>query len=64
MFAEVAIRLAGVTGALLGWRPDEFWQATPAELATIIEALNQRAPTAEPPSQANITALMEMYPDD
>ena len=64
MFAEVASRLAGLAGALLGWRPAEFWRATPAELATIIEALTQRAPATEPPSQANITALMEMYPDD
>jgi uncharacterized phage protein (TIGR02216 family) len=63
-FTRTATRLAGLTGALLGWRPDEFWQATPAELATIIDALTQRTPLTEPPSQASIKALMEMYPDD
>ena len=31
--------LAILAGALLGWRPDEFWRATPAELAAVIEAL-------------------------
>jgi len=63
-FTPVATRLAGLAGALLGWRPGEFWQSTPAELATIIDALTQRAPTTEPPSTADIKALMEMYPDE
>ena len=40
-FAPVAGKLAGLTGRLLGWRPDEFWAATPAELAAIL------APAAE-----------------
>lgn len=39
MFSEAARRLAGVAGALLGWRPDEFWNATPDELAAVLEAL-------------------------
>ena len=29
-----ARRLAGAAAQLLGWRPDDFWDATPAELAT------------------------------
>lgn len=37
-FAEAAGRLAGVAGWLLGWRPDEFWRATPAELAAVLRA--------------------------
>ena len=43
-FADAAGRLAGVAGALLGWRPDEFWRATPAELGAVLKAL---APEAE-----------------
>ena len=35
-FAEGARRLAGVAGWLLGWRPEEFWRATPAELAAVL----------------------------
>ena len=37
-FAEGARRLAGVAGWLLGWRPEEFWRATPAELAAVLGA--------------------------
>ena len=38
-FAEVAARLAGVVAVLLGWRPEEFWRATPEELAGVLAAL-------------------------
>lgn len=35
-FASGARRLAGASGKLLGWPPDWFWNATPAELAAIL----------------------------
>ena len=35
-FADGAARLAGLAPRVLGWRPDEFWRATPAELAAIL----------------------------
>ena len=38
-FSESAAKLAGLAGALLGWRPDEFWRATPAELGVVLEAM-------------------------
>ena len=38
-FAAAASRLAGQAGLLFGWRPDEFWEATPAELRTLVEAM-------------------------
>jgi len=60
MFAEAAQRLAGLAGALLGWRPDEFWRATPEELAGIITAL---APPPDLPGGPDIDRLMEMFPD-
>jgi uncharacterized phage protein (TIGR02216 family) len=60
-FAESAARLAGLAGALLGWRPDEFWRATPAELAAVLTAL---APPAEPGlSAADLARLIERFPD-
>jgi hypothetical protein len=37
-FTQGAARLAGVAGWLLGWRPDEFWRATPDELASVLRA--------------------------
>lgn len=47
-FGEGARRLSGLAARLLGWRPDEFWAATPAELAAIL------APDA-PPGTAPLT---------
>lgn len=44
-----ATRLAGLVPRLLGWRPDDFWCATPAELAAIFEPaddLNHAVPLA------------------
>jgi uncharacterized phage protein (TIGR02216 family) len=64
MFTANAARLAGLAGATFGWRPAEFWAATPAELASIIDALDARAPHTSPPNRAAIQALMEMFPDE
>jgi hypothetical protein len=37
-FTAGATRLAGLVPRLLGWRPDDVWRATPAELAAIFAA--------------------------
>jgi hypothetical protein len=37
-FSVGAGRLAGVAAWLLGWRPDEFWRATPDELSAVMAA--------------------------
>lgn len=60
-FSEAAAGLAGLAGALLGWRPDEFWQATPAELAAVLGAM---CPAEEAASSKDLTRMMEMFPDD
>jgi len=61
VFSDGAGRLAGLAGALIGWRPDEFWRATPAELAAILGALaGEGGPAA---SRDDIARLMEMFPD-
>lgn len=36
-FGESAARLSSGAGQLLGWRPKEFWESTPAELALALE---------------------------
>jgi hypothetical protein len=62
-FAHTAVRLAGLSGALLGWRPGEFWSATPAELSTIFQIF---AAQHEPDGVAGsdeLVRLMEMFPD-
>nr|WP_209023258.1 phage tail assembly chaperone [Sphingomonas jejuensis] len=50
--------MAGEAAVALGWRPDEFWRATPAELAAIRDMLR---PPADAP--VDLPALMEMFPD-
>ncbi|MEI9850628.1 MAG: phage tail assembly chaperone [Sphingomonas sp.] len=60
-FAEAAARLSGVAGAMFGWAPEIFWNATPAELACLVRAL---APEGEAPPNAGIIArLKEQFPD-
>ena len=61
MFSAGAARLAGLAGALLGWRPDEFWNATPAELAAVIAVL--AGDNAAAADSADLARLQEMFPD-
>ena len=61
LFAEAAARLAGVAGALLGWRPDEFWRATPAELGAVLKALMPDA--EEGVGRAELERLRALFPD-
>jgi uncharacterized phage protein (TIGR02216 family) len=60
-FSEAAARLAGLAGALLGWRPDEFWRATPAELGAVLGAMTGER--EEPASREDLARLMERFPD-
>lgn len=60
-FAEAAARLAGVTAVLLGWRPEEFWRATPEELAGVLAAL--AGDEAAPLDGAVVERLRGMFPD-
>jgi uncharacterized phage protein (TIGR02216 family) len=59
-FGESAARMWGAASMLLGWRPDEFWDATPAELAA---ALNLTSEAGEPPDLATIEDLKRRFPD-
>ena len=56
-FVASAGRLAGLVPRLLGWRPADFWNATPAELAAIFAAAEQ--PAGEPLTRGELDALME-----
>ena len=35
-FGQSALKLYGFAARLLGWRPQEFWAATPAELTAAL----------------------------
>ncbi|HEX8467073.1 MAG TPA: phage tail assembly chaperone [Allosphingosinicella sp.] len=60
-FSESAARLAGAAGALLGWRPEEFWLATPAELGAVLRAMV--GPEEAPAGRADLERLMQRFPD-
>ncbi len=62
-FAPGAGRLAGVAGWLLGWRPEEFWRATPAELAAVLGAARGEDAPVEGVDGAVLDRLRGMFPD-
>lgn len=57
-FGDSAARWCSLAARLLGWRPAEFWSATPAELAM---ALADPADAARlpPPTRETIARMME-----
>ncbi|NYH94694.1 phage tail assembly chaperone [Novosphingobium marinum] len=55
-FGAAAIVLAGIAARALGWLPDEFWQATPAELAA---SLGHSATSAGGLGRDDLERLME-----
>ena len=60
-FAAAARRAARVAAALLGWRPAEFWAATPAELRTPLGL--DTADDGAPATQDLLARLMKECPD-
>lgn len=55
-FGEAAQNLAGLVPRVLGWRPQEFWDATPAELAAILQP---ESAATEGVSRQDLNQLME-----
>lgn len=56
-FAAAALRLSGLVPRALGWRPQDFWSATPAELVAILQP--SAAETGAPLTRGELTNLME-----
>jgi uncharacterized phage protein (TIGR02216 family) len=52
-----------MAGAVLGWAPDVFWRATPAELGAVVAAIGGEAGEGAPPDRATVARLMEAFPD-
>jgi len=57
-FGLRAAALCGVVCRLLGWKPGEFWDATPAEVAAMFADDG-----AAPPDADVIAALRRQFPD-
>ena len=60
-FGDSAAQLSGAASALLGWRPNEFWNATPMELALALQL--PRAP-ARGPDLETVEELLRRFPDE
>lgn len=56
LFGADALRISGLAARLLGWRPDEFWAATPAELAATLAPFD---PDPRPLGRDDLSRLME-----
>ena len=56
-FGAAAARLSGHVGLLLGWHPDQFWAATPAEVASAFAAV--LPPEGEGVTRDTLNALLE-----
>lgn len=61
-FGTAALALAGVMARALGWRPDEFWAATPADVAAALGGWRDENP-AGGVDRAGLAAMMEQNPD-
>jgi uncharacterized phage protein (TIGR02216 family) len=59
-FGDRAAELAGITSALLGWRPEEFWRSTPAELATALGLDGQRDAEMD---RSSLERMLSQFPD-
>lgn len=57
-FSDGAPRCCALAARFLGWRPAEFWAATPAELAMALAAPDELA-ASPPPSRETIARMME-----
>ena len=60
MFGQRAAELAGLAASLLGWRPDEFWDATPDELAIAFGMGGQHEAVVD---STELARLRSLFPD-
>lgn len=66
-FGAAALRLAGLAGWHLGWSAARFWNATPAEMETVVRAMlgdgGAENAGGAAPSRTEVERLKEMFPD-
>lgn len=60
-FGALASLLSGVAARHLGWRPDDFWRATPAELVAALDVRSSETAASEPAAldRATLQRMME-----
>ncbi len=57
-----AVTLAGVMARVAGWRPEEFWAATPADVRAVLAGWVEADAGASFDGTA-LAAMMEQFPD-
>lgn len=63
-FGRLALAACGVATGRLGWRPADFWDATPVEWVTALRgALGLEAGVEAPLSGADLQRMMREMPD-
>ncbi len=61
-FRTSSAKLAGLIPATIGWTPDQYWNATPAELAGILNVFSAASSTehsTEPLTQTQLEQLKD-----
>ena len=59
---EAAIALVGLMARVAGWRPEEFWAATPADVRAVLTGWVTEDDGASFGGAA-LAAMMERFPD-
>ena len=62
VFGAAALPLLGLMARVAGWRPAEFWAATPADVAGVLAGWVGEEAEA-PLDRGGLTAMMEAFPD-
>lgn len=65
-FSVIATRLSGMMGVLFHWSVEQFWAATPQEVAVLFDAMKDlrgEGVGASPPDADAFAALRMRFPD-
>ncbi|MFN3370450.1 MAG: phage tail assembly chaperone [Sphingomonadaceae bacterium] len=63
-FAAIARAAAGLATGRLGWSPEAFWRATPADLGLALSNPDAAAGAALPLSRGELQRMMERTDHD
>ncbi len=61
-FGAAALSLLGLMARVAGWRPGDFWAATPADVRAVLAGWVEGDAVA-PFDGAVLAAMMEQFPD-
>lgn len=62
LFCSATPPLLGLMARVAGWRPDEFWKATPADVRAVLAGWVEADADASF-DRSTLAAMMEQFPD-